>query len=250
MCTVVILRRPGHAWPLILAANRDEMLTRPWRPPGRHWPDRAEVTAGLDEEAGGTWLGVNDHGLVAAVLNRRGSLGPWPGMRTRGELALEALDHADAADAAQALTHLEAASYRPFNMVVADNRNVIWLANRDQERIVAEVIPQGLSLLTAWDLNDTESGRIRRFLPRFRAAPEPDPATGDWAAWIALLGTRGDGGDDDSREQAMNVVTESGFGTSSSSLIALPAPARDAPDPVWLFAAGRPDEAPYEAVPL
>ena len=42
MCTLVILRRPGHAWPLILGANRDEMKDRPWSPPGRHWPDRPD----------------------------------------------------------------------------------------------------------------------------------------------------------------------------------------------------------------
>ena len=48
MCTVVILRRPGHPWPLVFAANRDEMLDRPWRPPGRHWPERPEVVAGLE----------------------------------------------------------------------------------------------------------------------------------------------------------------------------------------------------------
>ena len=29
MCTLVILRRPGHRWPLIIAANRDEMADRP-----------------------------------------------------------------------------------------------------------------------------------------------------------------------------------------------------------------------------
>ena len=40
MCTVVILRRPGHDWPLLLAGNRDEMKGRPWKPPARHWPDR------------------------------------------------------------------------------------------------------------------------------------------------------------------------------------------------------------------
>ena len=49
MCTVVVTRRPGHDWPLILAANRDEMINRPWRAPGRHWPDRPEVVA--DPEA-------------------------------------------------------------------------------------------------------------------------------------------------------------------------------------------------------
>jgi len=246
------MRRPGHDWPVLLAANRDEMLARPWRPPARHWPDRADVVAGLDEEAGGTWLGLNDDGVAAAILNRRGSLGPEAGMRTRGELVLDALDYADAATAAAALSALQSASYRPFNMVVADNRDAIWLANRDGSGVTVAEIPAGLSLITAWDLNDTDSGRIRRFRPCFQAAAVPDPAAGDWAQWIALLGSRGvdgnGGGDDDQRESAMNVVTDFGFGTLSSSLIALPAPARPAPDPVWLFAAGRPDEAPYRPV--
>ena len=75
MCTVVILRRPAHDWPLLLAANRDEMRERPWAPPARHWPDRSHVVAGIDLEASGTWLGVNDDGLTAAVLNRPQSLG-------------------------------------------------------------------------------------------------------------------------------------------------------------------------------
>ena len=68
MCTLVLLRRPGHDWPLVLAANRDEMIDRPARPPARHWPDRPEVVAGLDELAGGSWLGLNDHGVVAGIL--------------------------------------------------------------------------------------------------------------------------------------------------------------------------------------
>lgn len=75
MCTVVILYRPEHRWPLILGANRDEMLDRPWRAPGRHWPDRPDVTAGLDKLAGGSWLGLNDTGVVAGVLNRMGPSG-------------------------------------------------------------------------------------------------------------------------------------------------------------------------------
>jgi len=247
VCTLVILRRPGHDWPVLLAANRDEMLARPWRPPARHWPDRAEVVAGLDEEAGGTWLGLNDDGVAAAILNRRGSLGPEAGMRTRGELVLDALDHADAATAASALSALEASNYRPFNMVVADNRDAYWLANRDGSSVTVEAVPAGLSMVTAWDLNDPGSGRIRRFRPRFLAAAIPDPAAGDWNAWIALLGSRGvdGGGDDDQREAAMNVVTDFGFGTLSSSLIALPGPAGPVSDRVWLFAAGRPDEAHY-----
>ena len=96
MCTLVILRRPGHDWPLLIAANRDEMGNRPWDAPGRHWPDRPHVIAGHDRTAGGSWLGVNDDRLAAAVLNRHGSLGPQDGKRSRGELPLDALDHAEA----------------------------------------------------------------------------------------------------------------------------------------------------------
>ena len=96
MCTVVIRFEPDTDWPIIIAANRDERADRPCLPPARHWPDRPEVRAGLDETAGGTWLGINDDGLLAAILNRPGTLGPQEGKRSRGELPLEALDQVEA----------------------------------------------------------------------------------------------------------------------------------------------------------
>src|SRR3546814_2463721 len=86
-----------------------------FRSPGRHWPDRPQVVAGIDRLAGGSWLGVNDDGVVAAVLNREGTLGPAPGLRSRGELVLEALDHADAAAAAAALGALNPDAYRSLD---------------------------------------------------------------------------------------------------------------------------------------
>ena len=53
----------------------------------------------------------------------------------------------------------------------------------------------------------------------------------------------------------MTFATKTGFGTVSSSLLALPDPAR--PDaqpkrikPQWLFAPGPPDETPYGAVEM
>ncbi|MDH3792285.1 MAG: NRDE family protein, partial [Rhodospirillales bacterium] len=182
MCTTVILRRPGHDWPVILAANRDEMTDRPWLAPGRHWPDRPEVVAGLDREAGGTWLGLNDHGLLAGILNRMGSLGPQAGKRSRGELVLEALDHAEAAEAARALAHLEAAAYRSFNLLVADAERAFWLRNLGEEapgRVEVFELPPGLSMLTARDLNDETSPRIGGYLPQFRATAAPNPEAGD-----------------------------------------------------------------------
>lgn len=256
MCTLVLLRRPGHAWPLLLAANRDEMSARPWAGPDRHWPDRPEVVAGLDREAGGTWLGVNDHGVVAGILNRVGSLGPQAGKRSRGELVLEALDHADAAEAASALSHLDPGAYRSFNLVVADSHHGFWLRNMGLEttrEIEAFTLPEGLSMITARDRDDEDSPRIRAYLRRFRAAAPPDPESGDWSAWKALMADRGGDGTGDPYA-AMTVVTDVGFGTVSSSLIALPAPATDpagkAPRARWLFAAGRPDEAEYRPIAI
>lgn len=261
MCTVIVLRRPGHPWPLVLAANRDEMADRPWRPPGRHWPDRPHVVAGLDEEAGGSWLGLNDHGVVAGVLNRIGSLGSAKNKKSRGELVLEALDHSDATAAATQVSHLNAGDYRSFNMVVADNQNAFWLRNLDEERgaeggpatIEVFELPPGLSMITARDRNDPTSPRIHEYLPRLEKAEPPDPRSGNWRAWLDILKSRKTGEDHDP-EGAMTIVTDSGFGTVSSSLIGLPGipqSLRETPiKPVWRFAPGRPDKTPYEPVEL
>ncbi len=274
MCTVVLLRRPGSRWPLLLAANRDELRRRPWRPPGRHWPDRPEVVAGLDEQAGGSWLGINDQGVVATVLNRVGTLGPETGKRSRGELVLEALDHADAAAAAAALADLEPAAYRPFNLIVADQHDAYWLRHagvlpsfafraRDGSlraiepirlpgaalpdrspsgAIECHPIPAGLSMLTARELNDPSSSRIAHYLDRWRAAPAPDPGADDWSAWSLLLADRS--GPDGDPRNAMAIVTEGDYGTVCSSLVALPAAGR----PVMKFAAGLPGEAAFAGV--
>ena len=252
MCSVVILRRPGHAWPILLGANRDEMVDRPWKPPARHWPDRANVTAGMDELAGGTWSGVNDEGVVACILNRENTLGPLKGKRSRGELVLEALDHADARDAARALAELDTGAYRPFNMVVADNRDAFWLTHRGEHpgRVRVEPIPPGLSMVTAHDLNDeAASPRTRMYRPLFAAAPAPDPEAGDWARWEELLASRIWEGEAGPRG-AMCVVTPIGFETTSSSLIALPSMDRPGVKPVWRFAAGRPDRTAYAPLDL
>ncbi len=249
MCTVVTLRRPGTAWPLILAANRDEMQDRPWDPPARHWEDRPDVVAGRDRLAGGSWLGLNDSGVVAALLNRAGSLGPDPDRRSRGELVLEALDHADAADAADALSHLDAEAYRSFNMVIADDRDGFWLRSLGYGAVEVDEIPQGLSMLTSLDLNDPRSPRIKAYGPRFADAAAPDPEAGDWSAWQALLAGRVY--DTDAGPQgAMAIDTGTGFGTVSSSLIGLPDRGREEARPVWLFAPGPPDSAAYAPVPL
>lgn len=246
MCTLVVLRRPGHDWPLLLAANRDERIDRPWRPPGRHWPDRARTIAGRDDLAGGSWLGLNDDGVAAGVLNRVGALGPAADKRSRGALVLDALDHADAAAAADALADLDGAAYRPFNLVVADARVAFWLRHDGSDAPVFHEVPAGFSMFTAGERNDRESPRIRAHLPAFEAAALPEPARGAWQSWTALLANTGSV-DGDGRE-AMCVAPEGGFGTVNASLIALPRPGRPGPAPVWLFAPGPPNRHAFEAI--
>ena len=246
MCTLVILRRPEHRWPVLLGANRDEMIDRPSRAPGRHWPDRPEVVAGLDLLAGGSWLGINDWGLVAAVLNREGSLGPAPGRRSRGELVLEALDHAAAAAAAAALSELDPAAYRTFNLIVADARDGFWLRHAGGARVELHPLKEGLSMIAAGDIDDLRTRRLALAMPAFRAWPAPEPDRGDWAGWEALLGsTAGPPGEPATAAMRFRA---GGYGTVSSALIALPGGAdRQAR---FRFAEWQPEPTPWREVSL
>lgn len=251
MCTLVVLRRPDHAWPLLVAGNRDEMRARPWLPPARHWPDRADVVAGRDRVAGGSWFGVNDHGVIAAVMNRVGTLGPEEGKRSRGELVLEALDHAEAFRAAEALADIDARAHRAFNLFVADPLSAYWLRHDGEAtgRVEAFEVAPGLHMLTARDLDDESLARIRLHLPRFRAAAAPRPEAGDWEAWRALLADRVYA-ERDGPYAALNLELPNGFGTVCSQLAAVPRYPGPSTPPVFLFASGPPDRTSYEAIPF
>jgi hypothetical protein len=239
VCTVITLQRPGHTWPLLLAANRDERLDRAWDPPGAYWPEQPGLVAGRDRLGGGTWMGVNGAGLVAAILNRAGSLGPAAGKRSRGELPLLALTFATAAAAAAAMTALDGAAYRSFNMVIADREAVWFVRNLGTGGPTAERMSPGLHMVTAYDPDDFDSPRVARHLPLFTAAPPPVPP--NWTAWAGLL-ANGDG----PRKAALAVPPTEGFGTVSASLFGLP---RDGL-PTWQFARGRAGLVPFETVAL
>ena len=242
MCTVVVQIRPGHAWPLVLAANRDEQLDRPWDPPGRYWPDQPDVVAGRDRLGGGTWMGLNRDGVVAAVLNRPGSLGPAAGKRTRGDLPLLALAQPSACAAASAVVALDAGCWRGFNLVMADRNGAVFVRGLGHGRPEARRLSPGTHMVTAHDPDDQESPRVARHLARFAAAAPPEPAPDamrSWCSWRNILADRtGEPG------EQINVVPRGGFGTVCSSLLAIP---RAGPM-VWLFAAGPPHETPFYPV--
>jgi hypothetical protein len=237
VCTCIISVHPNPAWPILLAANRDEKLDRPSRAPAAHWPDQPDVTGGLDERAGGTWLAVRRDGMLAAVLNRLGSLGPAPGKRSRGELPLIALRHATAEDAASALSDLNGGHYRSFNLIIAGRDGAWWLRGTGQGPVRAFPLTPGVHIITARDPDDQSSPRVARNLPRFRAAPAPNPP--DWSSWPALLADN-----TPPSEAAINIPAFSGFGTVGSALAAIPAEG----EPVFLHAGGPPHEHPYVPV--
>jgi hypothetical protein len=239
MCTVALLWRPGHAWPVMLAANRDELIGRPWDKPGHWWPERPGLVGGRDRSAGGTWMALNRHGVACCVLNRSGSLGPAAGKRSRGELPLIALAETGLEQAVRAIALLDAGQWRSFNLVLASAEGAVWICGQGYGRPEAMPLPQGVSMVTAFDPNDTDSPRVARHLPRFRAAPAPE--TDGWAGWRAVLSDSSG-----TSVEQINVKPRDGFGTVCSALLGLPAQGA----PQFLFAAGPPDAAAFEPVAL
>ena len=220
---------------VLLAANRDERLDRAWDPPDAWWPDRPGVVAGRDRTAGGTWMGMNRFGVVAAVLNRPGTLGPVAGKRSRGELPLMALDHPTAAGAAAAIVALDAGAWRGFNMVLADRTGAIFIRGLGHGR-------PGRGAATG-RVDDHRTRPERPGQPAHGASSAairggrtrgPD----DWHAWLPILADRRGG----SAEQ-INVEPRGGFGTVCSSFVSLPV----AGPPIWRFAAGPPHKARFRA---
>ena len=253
MCSVVILFDPLADWPVLLAGNRDERLDRAWTEPGAHWPEQPDVVGGRDSLAGGSWFAINTHGVLATVLNREGSLGPAAGKRSRGELPLLALDHADALAAADALSHLDPRAYRPFNLLLADNRDAFWLRHAGDGQVTVAPVPAGLSMLTSQDLNDAGQARIRHYRQRFAEVARPDPTAHLWSSWQHLLADRVNPLDSSPQAGlclAPPLDDPDGFATSSSCLLALPSIARMAAGvrPQWLFCTGRPDQGVWRNV--
>ena len=68
MCLVLVAWRANAQYPCVIAANRDELYSRP-AAPAHWWRSDPTLLAGRDLEAGGTWLGVTLDGRFAAITN-------------------------------------------------------------------------------------------------------------------------------------------------------------------------------------
>lgn len=168
MCTLVLYFHVFSEYPIVIGANRDEFLTRPSLPPLQLGSD-PWVYGGQDLMAGGTWLGINEYGLAAAILNRRTPVSPDPRRRSRGLLCLDALQHPSASTALESILQQQAVPYNPFSLVLAD-RTVAYIVYPDpDERLQVEQINPGVHLLTNLSLNDSACPRVTRFSSRFQS---------------------------------------------------------------------------------
>lgn len=220
MCSLILSFMPNTDWPLKLAVNRDEMNTRPFTKPDHHWPTQPWIFAPQDQQAHGTWIGLNKYGVCIALLNRAGTLGAQQGKRSRGELPLMLLDHATAPEACQAALDLSQNAYRGFNLIIADRTHAYWVRHTETLEIEAYTLPEGISMIRNGDLNDGKADAlIRKFLPKFRMAPTPTPETGDWSSWQKFLTPP----PSTETTPSLFLQTPSGFETTSTTYIALPA---------------------------
>ncbi|MGE6792305.1 NRDE family protein [Pseudomonas guineae] len=148
MCLIVLAWRPGHAQPLLVAANRDEFYNRPSQALAE-WPDAPGVFAGRDLQAGGTWLGVGPNGRFAALTNiRNPSLAL--GTRSRGELPRAFLG--GDLGTAEFLQYLKEQSphYSGFNLLLGDHQQ-LWHFNSQERRATA--LAEGVHGVSNADLN-------------------------------------------------------------------------------------------------
>lgn len=120
MCIAAIAWQSHPEYPLIVVSNRDEFYTRGARP-AAWWGQSVSVLAGRDEDAGGTWLGINRDGRVALITNVRAPTEKNPHAPSRGALVLAALQ-AGGADIGTWLQTLapNTAAHNGFNLLVAD----------------------------------------------------------------------------------------------------------------------------------
>ena len=85
MCILFVAVNQHKDYPLIIAANRDEFFDRPTSP-SAFWEGDPDLLAGKDEQAGGTWMGINRSGRIAALTNIRDPQKINIEATTRGEL--------------------------------------------------------------------------------------------------------------------------------------------------------------------
>ena len=126
MCTLIVLKGLYANYPLVIAANRDELLDRPSETPQAR---ENGIYAPKDLQRGGSWTGVNDSGMFVGLTNRM-DIKSQPGRLSRGQLVMDLLACKTMADAEKYVKSLVGEQYNGFNLVVAD-QSTMYLVRGD-----------------------------------------------------------------------------------------------------------------------
>lgn len=123
--------------PLLLVSNRDEFYDR--EAAALHWwGNGSPVLAGRDLQAGGTWLGLNRDGRLAALTNCRSSTPAAVGKSSRGQLVSNFLE--GTLNGSDFLDQISStvANYNPFTLLVFDKKTLLGLESREAKVVTIE----------------------------------------------------------------------------------------------------------------
>jgi len=127
MCLIAVAHRLSAAFPLVIAANRDEFYDRPSLP-AAPWKEDPRVIGGRDLRAGGSWLAVREGGRFAAVTNIRGAKLDGP---SRGSLVSRFVLGDD--DALAFANALDRHAYAGFHLIAGDGATIAHVTNANDE---------------------------------------------------------------------------------------------------------------------
>ena len=234
MCLLAIQYRLVPESPLLVAANREEYYDRPSLPPSIQ-SGKPRVLCGIDQQAGGSWLGVNQHGLFVAACNRI-KLMPPIAPRSRGALCRDLLRAGSAREAVDlALEELSTNKYDGVNFVIADGESG-WVIHGCEEAEVVQ-LDEGLSIVSNGDVNDRRDERVQMALRLLTLQTLDSPVKFLAVASKVFARAPSPPG------RPSMVVRGPRRGTISSTLISLGAKPRDA---IFQFADGAPDQNKFE----
>jgi uncharacterized protein with NRDE domain len=172
MCLIAIAWQARDDLPLIVAANRDEWRDRPAKP-AHWWPERPELLAGRDLEAGGTWMGVTRSGRFAAVTNFRDPADRRAKARSRGTLVTAFLVGDETP--ARFLSNLSAGAheYNGFNLIVGDANSLFYFSSRESQ---PRAIEPGVHAISNHLLDEPWPKVVAARLAMEQAMEERDPS--------------------------------------------------------------------------
>ncbi len=252
MCLLVFAWQTEDDMALVVAANRDERMDRPARSLCVLRDRDPRILGGRDELAGGTWLAVNEHGVVAGLTNRPSPGGRDPTKRTRGELPLLlAGQHSADAGIDELLSMVQPGTYNPAWLLVGDRHSLSFVEVPGDGPPTVRPLQPGVHVLENVSLDDPspKADRIRSLVSGAIAADMPL-----WSSLASVLvdhtipqsaeelSEEGDPPTRPTATLAACVHTED-YGTRSAALVRVP------PDPAalpeMLVADGPPCVTPF-----